>query len=355
MQSVAQDIKFYVSKSNNLVIKSGSCDDLLKERQNICSLNKSKEYVAKSCQKSKYGGYYISISSCLPKIIKENKSKRLYKDGANCWGTAMYTSGLFDTPRFVWQKEIEYWQSSPLCEKVSHKDDLKPGDIINVYGPEYIFDRNEITMGSKFENALLPSKYLAPTIKEGYSGYHNFLHSEVYVSKTISFGKESPNKLDSFQFKKLSEVYGRAKDIDCQENQSLSPHKREYNNAPKDIDRSKCSYFTIAYRCKSMKNYLADQNLSKINVDDLKVIEDLELIQSELFKLQTLKSFYKSKSDIERLVLLSDKVRLESIKLLKENDLDKLSEMIITKKYFTAAGIRKTLEQAYLIPATELL
>jgi hypothetical protein len=355
MQGVAQDIKFYISKSNNLVIKSNSCEDLLKERESICSLNKTKDYATKSCQRSKHGGYYISISSCLPKYIRENKSKKLYKDGTNCWGTAMYTSGLLDTPRFAWQKEIEYWQSSPVCEKINHKDDLKSGDIINVYGPEYIFDRNEITMGSKFEDAILPNKFLAPSIREGYSGYHNFLHSEVYVSKTISFGKESPNKLDKFQFKKLNEVYGRAKDVECQENQSLSPHKREYTNQPKDIRNSKCSYFTIAYSCKSINEYLADQHLNETNIEDLNIIKDLQLIQSELFKLQTLKNFYKSKTDIERLVTLADKVRLESLELLQDTKLNKPSEIIVAKKYFTAAGIRKTLEQAYLIPATELL
>lgn len=355
MQSVANDINFYVSKSNNLIIKSGSCESLLKERANICALNKTSEPIEKNCQKSKSGGFYISISSCLPKYINENKSKYLYKDGANCWGTAMYTSGLISAPRFAWQKEIEYIQASPLCEKVSHKDDLRPGDIINVYGPEYIFDRNDESLGSKFDETLYPNKFLAPTIKQGYSGYHNFLHSEVYVSKTISFGKESPNKLDKFQFKKLSEVYGRAKDINCQENQSLAPHRREYNNGPKDISGSKCSYFTNAYRCKSLDQYLAQYTLDQEDEEDLKIIKDLESIQAKLFKLQTVKNFYIGQTEIDRLVALSDKIRVDSLKRLNGLKFGKVAELIVSKKYFSAAGIRKTLEQAYLIPATELL
>ncbi len=360
VSTFASELSFYISKSKNLILKSNSCDELIEERNNLCTWKESldKTFVSESirtCNKSKYGGYYLSVSSCLPDFIKKNQSKSLSKDGANCWGTAMSFYNISKVPRFVWSQEIRYWQSSPLCEKVKSKEEIKTGDIINIYGPEYIFNRSEVSKGSQFEDILYPNKALETNIKEDYSGYHNFLHSEIYISKNLSFGKDSPNQLDKFIFKSQSEVYGRAKDIDCQENQSLVPNLREYKNKPRDIRNSKCGYFSIAFRCQDFDKFIKEQNLTDDNIRELIIIEDLKNIQTRLFKFQTLKKFSLFKYEIERLTNLADKVSDNALKTLEDEHLTKVDEMILTMKYFTASGIRKTLEQTYLIPATELL
>lgn len=354
---LANDLSFYQTKSNNLIIKSKSCELLQKQREAICEWKKTinSEFSYKkqlSCHKSKYGGYYLNVSSCLPKFVKENQNKKLYRDGANCWGTAMSFKSISDKPRFVWTEEIMYWQESPLCEVVKDKKDLRAGDIINTYGPEYIFEREEYSKGTMFWNALYPGRFTESPVKSGYSGFHNFLHSETYVSDELSFGKDSPNKLDRFNFHHMREVYGRPRDVGCQENQSMSPHIRQFQKEPKNIKGSRCGYFSLAYRCKNLKQYLENQKLSYDDQMNLKVIEDLKNIQNELFNLQRNPS---KNIDIKRIVELADKVSEESLKELKSNSVDKTSEMILVQKYFSAQGLRKTLEQALLIPATELL
>jgi len=356
----ANDISFYQTKSNNLIIKSNDCELLLKQREAICSWKKTIDddftwSSAKSCHKSKYGGHYLNVSTCLPKFVKENQNKKLLNTGANCWGTALSFKGISKRPRFVWTEEIMYWQNSPICKKVAVQDELEAGDIINIYGPEYIFERDEFSKGTKFWNALYPSRVTAAPVQSGYSGYHNFLHSETYISDELTFGKESPNKLDQFTFRNMREVYGRSRNKNCQENQSLSPHIREYQKKPKSIKGSKCDYFSIAYRCQNLNDYLEKQSLSLADKENLIVIEDLSKIQDSLFELQKRSNKYLTSFEIKRIVKLADNISSISLNELANGSFSKTSEMILTQKYFTAQGLRKALEQALLIPSTEIL
>ena len=351
---------FYQTKANNLIIKSNDCSLLLKQREAICSWKKSidKDFnwtPIRSCHRSTSGGHYLNVSTCLPKFVKKNQNKRLLNTGANCWGTALSFKGISKRPRFVWTEEIMYWQDSPLCKKIATKDELKPGDIINVYGPEYVFARDEISKGTKFWNALYPNRYTTSPVQSGYSGYHNFLHSETYISSELTFGKESPNKLDRFTFRKMTEVYGRSRDEYCQENQSLTPHIREYQKEPKSIKGSKCDYFSIAYRCQNLDEYLREQNLTLFDQENLVVIKDLSDIQDRLFELQKTSDKFITGHEIKRIVSLADKISAKSLSELSNTVLSKTSEMILTQKYFTAQGVRKALEQALLIPNTEVL
>jgi hypothetical protein len=362
ISSFAFEISIGHTKKNSLVLMANSCEVLQEEYIKVCDWKKSinpnfsvpkeeKPY----CKTLKNGKKRIIISKCLPSFVKKYKNKKQYSDGPNCWGTALNMKGISLVPRFVWQNEMIYWQESPICKRLETKEKLQAGDIINIYGAEYIFDRNEYTKGTSFFETLYPERFLGASISEGYSGYHNFLHSETYISKRISFGKESPNKLDRFTINKINETYGRSKNKNCQENSSLIPNIREYDNKPEDIDKSECrGYFSNAYRCSNFNDYFQKHIINSKQEQILKEIEHLKIIQKEMFKFQTLPKYSIPSSQVIALLMKVDNSSNEALIALRE-PLDKTTEMLYTLKYFTAHGIRKTLEYADLTEATELL
>ncbi len=245
----ASSVSISYTNSNSLILTANSCETLLNEYQKVCELRKSIEPEFKiphigrnECRSNRDGSQRVIISNCLTPFMKENQNKRLTKDGANCWGTAMSLKKLSAKPRFVWTKEMIYWQESPICRKLEVGEEKMAGDILNIYGPEYIFERDEYSKGDAFFDVLYPERKLESPVSSGYSGYHNFLHSETYVSENISFGKESPNKLSRFQFNPLNEVYGRSRDSECQENQSLIPSLREGNNERQNMTKRSMSW-----------------------------------------------------------------------------------------------------------------
>jgi hypothetical protein len=355
----ASNVSISYTASNSLVLTSNSCETLLSEYKKVCELRKSIEpdfvipaIERNECKKNSNGSTRVIISNCLTPFMKANQNKRLQKDGANCWGTAMSFKKLSPKPRFVWSKEMIYWQESPICRKVEVGEEKRAGDILNIYGPEYIFERDEYAKGDAFFEVLYPNRKLESPVKSGYSGYHNFLHSETYVSENISFGKESPNKLDRFKFNPLNEVYGRSRDSECQENQSLSPNVREGNNQPQNIRSSKCGYFSIAYRCENFDAFFEKNITNSYQQEMYNEVKSLEIIQDELFKL--MRGSKINVSRIQDIVEIADKASAEALEALG-NRPEKIEEMILSLKYFSAHGLRKSLEQALVIDATELL
>lgn len=359
---LAQDLTISYGAGNELILKSKSCEKLIEQHQAICDWKKKIEpsfaipAVGKNLCKSSTGGLKsMTISSCLPQFVKTHHHKKLARSGANCWGTAMSFKELSKKPRFLWTEEMVYWMNSPVCRKLDVGETKEPGDIINVYGPEYVFSGPEKDKGHKFWEALYPGRITPSPVSSGYSGYHNFLHSETYLSEDLSFGKDSPSHEDRFDFHFLKEVYGRSRDSECQENQSLEPYSREYQNPPRQIKGSHCDYFSIAYRCENIKSYFIRQNLSR---DDLMLLEEVEALQSvqeKIFPLMLSSAKTLSKTEIAQFVKLSDENSENALNELEKANFEKNKEMLLVLKYFTASGIRKSLEQARLIPATEAL
>jgi hypothetical protein len=278
--------------------------------------------------------------------VKQVQNKKLYRSGANCWGTAMSFKNHSIKPRFVWTEEMNYWLNSPLCRKLNPGEKKEPGDIINIYGPEYIYAKEEPgSMGGKFQEALYPGRYQEPKVERGYSGFHRFLHSETLVADDLTFGKDSPSLMDKFQFRALREAYGRPRDPDCQENQNLSPHMREYQNASRSIKGSKCDYFSVAYRCEDFSEiYEAENDIQK-----------LMSMQETLFSLLTGRNLLISKLEREKILNEADHMAASALVELSRSSHPKNYEMMLTLKYFSASGIRKSLELADLIPPTEPL
>lgn len=355
--SIAQDINISKTKNNNLILKSNNCQVLMKQRDAICKLKKKinpsfKSAVKSKCKKSRKGLYSLKVSSCLPKIIEENYFEKLHAIGANCWGTAMNLNGLTKVPRFVWKSEVNYWHESPLCRKLKVGEKKKPGDIINIYGPEHLFSDSDLEKGKIFVQSLYPNKYQKGT-KRGLSGFHSLFHSETYISDELTYGKNSPSELEEFKFRNISKVYTRSYDVRCQENQTLSPHLREYNNKPKYISGSKCDYFSIVYRCQNIMKYFEEQSLDYLDLKLLKEIKKGQNIQKKLFNIQ--KGRIVHIKNMSLLLNISDFKAKEALRSLKNNIHTKNSEMLTVYKYFTYQGIRKTLEQSKLAEATEPL
>ncbi len=349
------------TKANNLILRSESCEELVEQNKAICLWRKTNEpsFIVPNITKSKCvnnsrGTKSIVVSSCLPKIVKSNHRKKLYKDGPNCWGTALSFKENSTKPRFVWEKEILYWMDSPVCKKLEVGEEKKPGDILNIYGPEYIFDRNHITKGSELYDVIFPGHVVASPVATGYSGFHNFLHSETYLSSKLSFGKESPNKDDRFNFNPIGEVYGRPRSEKCQELQSIVPNRREFNNKPQDIQGSACPYFSLAYRCQNIRNFLKSLSLSDEDKTLLDEAERLDLINKELFKFQRNSQYRLTSQKIKNYLSIADSISDDSLYKLSLKP-EKNTEMVLVYRYFTAEGIRKAIEQAELTPPTEEL
>lgn len=340
---VYASVSISYSPTNDLVLSAKSCDVLIKQHEAICAWNKT-PLPSKTCRKTQTG-FAITVSSCLPSFVKAHQNKKNYKSGANCWGTALSFKKHSLQPRFVWSEEMNYWIDSPLCRKLAIGEKKLPGDIINIIGPEHVFGKDDPSnKGQKFWEALYPGRVTPASTDYGYSGYHNFLHSETFITEEITFGKESPNKDDRFVFRPMNEVYGRSRETECQENQALEPHFREYQKEPREIRGSKCAYFSLAYRCENFQEFFKTTE-----------VDELLLAQEKLFPLLRVLGTKFSQAQIDQMLKLSDETAEEMLQELSRTSFEKKDEMLLVWKYFTAAGIRKSLELADLTPPTEEL
>lgn len=358
--SSASEINISYGPQNELILKDKSCEVLKKQASAICTFKQQLDSVVISeklnCVARPAGQFELKISQCLPDFVKATQNKTNYNSGPNCWGTALYMKGISRKPRFVWPTEMAYWLDSPVCRKLAPGEKLQPGDILNIYGPEYKF--TEQAPGSKdghFWEALFPGRNNPGTVKEGYTGFHKMLHSETYISDRLTFGKDSPSRLDKFKFNSLINVYGRTREAECQENQTITPHLREYQNKPQNIRNSKCAYFSNAYRCGNVNAYFNKPELTDSQKSLKRDIESLYQYQSQLFDFVMIKGKVIPERDLATMLAKADDLAAESLRDLKSGANDKTEEMLLVLKYFTASGIRKSLELAELIPATEPL
>ena len=362
----AQELGITVGEKRELILTGSSCEMLLKQQAALCSWKKkvSPEFTskpqAKSCQTVKKGKYKLALLDCLPDFARDYQDKKLLHNGPNCWGTAMSFHKLATKPRFMWPQEMQYWMDSPVCRKLDVNEARFPGDVINVYGPEKIpsNERVEVDAGTKFWNALYPNRYTLPPSPQvtgsDYTGFHRLLHSVTYVSDELAFGKDSPAYDDKFYFHPMAEVYGRPRtDKSCLENQSLSPHLRENQNLPQEIRGSKCSYFSLAYRCESFPDYFKKKNLSGENLDKWKNIQSLQALQEKTFPILTNPKKVIEQWEIKFLVSLAEATMKSASEEMKQPGPDKTREELLVMEYFSAAGILKTLEFAKLIKPVE--
>lgn len=359
--SWAQEIDLKAGTNRALVLRGKTCEEVTTQQKAICEWKKIVEpgFEPKNpvtC-KTVNGKAQVTILECLPKFTKDYHLKTLANSGPNCWGTTMNLKGMSLAPRFMWPEEMEYWIDSPLCRKLSPGEEKKPGDVMNVYGPEYIFDReiNLSDMGTRFWDALYPGRYQEPK-GVGYSGYHRLLHSVTYITDEIAFGKDSPAHDDKFKYHNASEIYGRPSyDRECTENQNLTPHRREYDSQPKTIAHSKCAYFSTLHRCERFDDYFGSLPLTDEEKDIFKNVEALQKIQETLFPLVTTPKTVLPSSAVNLIVTNADLTMKRCQEDLSKKGLSKNREMLLTLEYFTAAALRKSLEQARIIPATEAL
>lgn len=344
-----------VSAKQELILTSGKCDTLINERIKLCEWKKTihpefiiPKYINNTCLPADKGTFKLNISECLPDFTKNYQNKKLIHDGPNCWGTAMSFKQLSSAPRFMWPEEIQYWMESPLCRKLSPGEKLIPGDIINVYAPEKL-DESELNVsdaGALFWDTLYPERYMKPEAA-GYTGYHRLLHTVTFITPELAFGKDSPANLDRFYFHAMEEVYGRprSEDRDCQENQVMTPHIREYHKTPQKIRGSKCSYFTQAFRCENFSDYFSKDSKTDSAKEIFRRIQILQEMQKKLFpQLLSEKKLF-TLTEINSMLKTADTSFKKASLGLKENKLDKTRERLFVMEYFSAAGIRQTLEQ----------
>ena len=358
----SQEVTTSLDQKNNLVLTGTNCMALAVTHKHLCQwkreidpsfdLSIEKEKVLQNnCKKITPQKFTLTVSECLPDFVKMYQQKKLYDEGANCWGTAMSFKQISPLPRFIWSQEMEYWMNSPMCRKLAPKEMILPGDIMNVYGPESIpqEDWAKKDEGNAFFDTLYPGKYKAPSSYQGnYTGFHRILHSETYVSFELTFGKDSPNKKDRFQFHSIRQVYGRPKEDnkECQENQTMVPHLRTSSNEARDIKNSYCAYFTSMYRCGSFKDYFSKVVMNPEDQETWKNVQSLQGLNEKLFSVITDPAFKLEKCEHDLLLNLSQITMQSSLDKLKKSSITKEQEMLYTMEYFAAAAIKKTLHYA---------
>ena len=357
----ADELKISSGPNNELILTSSDCESLLKTENALCEWKNKidptfiiSKNLSKSCIPLSNKKFKLSITACLPEIAKSFHSKKMIKDGPNCWGTAMSLNGLSSTPRFMWPEEMMYWMdNSKICRKLSPGEKPIPGDIINIYAPEKMDEkeRAETDAGTNFWEFLFPGRLTRAQGDVGgtdYTGYQRLLHSVTFISEALAYGKDSPSRLDKFYFHPLNEVYGRPYETECQENQELNPYLRENQNPPKKIKGSKCSYFSTAYRCDNVSEYFNGMTLKDYEKESWNRILALKIMQEKLFPLLfNLKNI--DKKSIQSMSLLAEKSLSQSAEELKARPLDKNKEMLLAIEYFTAAGIQHSLIQLGLV------
>lgn len=341
--------------NGDLVLVGNSCQELKDVLTNICQWNNHysnsriniSDVVAKEKCLKNQNRYSINIKNCAPEFTLNYHEKKLINEGPNCWGTAMSFQHYTIKPRFMWPEEMNYWMQSPLCKEVLKNEQAKPGDIINVYAPDYIFEE-EIAVtdaGMELTKILTPDLYL-PIHKSGYTGFDRLLHSAIYIHPKLSFGKNSPDKADRFFYHPPSEIYGRPPkgEEECQENSDIQINFRKVGN-PTKHHRRKCAYFTKVYRCENFTHYFQNLKVTGKNKDYLDTVKALSSIQADLFPLLTsnVRSLQKCEYDLLKVQIHS--IVAEAKKELKKKPLSKEDEMILVYLYFTAEGLTQTLSQ----------
>ncbi len=356
----ASDIQISVGKKNELILSGKSCAQLLQTNEAFCQWSRtvqpdrvfSDDQI--SCKNDAKGSGRITITQCLPDLAKNYQQKKLVNEGPNCWGTAMSFHQLFSKPRFMWPEELMYWMESPLCRKLKPEENKMPGDIINVFAPEKMDAQERLARdaGTHFWNALYPKRFTAPPEDDGsgYTGFQRLLHSATYISSDLAFGKDSPSRLDRFYFHSLGQTYGRpgSEDSDCQENQNLTPHLREYQNTQKRIKGKKCAYLSLAYRCENIAQHFSTIDLSTEDAQTWQNIKELNLVAEKLFPSLTSVTPILKAQEVLLILVRADVSMKEALDQLKRPGLSKTREMLLTMEYFTAAGLRQTLEQTKL-------
>jgi hypothetical protein len=349
---IAQNV--FVS-GTKIYLHDQNCEKLKQAKSEVCTgFRRSSSLAVKSfkCEKSKKSNLHIRLDDCLPNFITEILNKRLFSENANCWGTALSLKNIIKPFESVYAEEMMYWLESPLCRRLQKAEEIKPGDLLNVWGPEKLDESERVNShpGTEFLELKLKKEYKKPQSFIGdYTGYHRLLHSETFLFNQWLIGKDSPHKDDMIKVKRFENVYGRSVDKDCQENSQLSPYKRVSHNPPKIHPRDKCAYFTTVSRCENLDDFLLTQSLSLSEINLLAEINQIAKFTGVGFQLLIGKRDIALESALEIcLDYFKIELKLTKIKLKEvlESDLDskRIEEMLLVRKYFMLVHLTQELD-----------
>lgn len=360
-EAKADGIQIARGSNGALVLRAESCEVLTRQAEAICSwrakaTGQTQSSSSFSCKRAQKGQFELKVLECLPELARNFHQKKLYRSGPNCWGTAMSFNGLFSRPRFMWSEEMRYWLESPLCRKLAPGEEKRPGDVINVFGPEYVLSGVKTPLEGKEFLAALTSGRLGSVESDrpaGPTGYQTLMHSVIYLTPELAFGKDSPRFDDSFYFHPLAEVYGRPRAANpaCQENQELVPYLNDGAREPQYFRSSEgCSYFSNAYRCEDIQGYFAKQSLTSEEEQVLGEIREIQKLQEKLFPLVTEAKAQVSEEEELRIRTIAQAARTRTLEEIsrgsKGDPTYSLREMLLVSEYFSASGLIKSLEQA---------
>lgn len=168
-----------------MVLKASRCEPLVSECKALCAwkekLDGKKPGAPKanlSCE-NQGGRFAIDVTACIPAVALAKQGTCSKKDGPNCWGSALYLSGMLTAPLKADDSEIEHWTRSSFCRKLKPGEKGEPGDLISIIG----------------QGGLDPM-----------SPYDGEAHSFIAASRELSFEKAGMDKDGPYQFMKTDEI-----------------------------------------------------------------------------------------------------------------------------------------------------
>lgn len=179
-------IEFTRTPEVRLLLRSSQCAPLLAENKALCNWKRKLDRVANSPEPAPKAGcekrgdeFALDVTACVPSAVLARQETCSLEDGPNCWGSALYLSGMLSAPLEADHSEIEYWSRSSFCRKLKRNEKTEPGDLISIQGD-----------GGQ----------------EASSPYDSEVHSFIAVGPALSFEKAGMSKAGAYHFKATDEI-----------------------------------------------------------------------------------------------------------------------------------------------------
>ncbi len=215
------------------------------------------------CKCSNGMGCSIDITNLLPSFLSSLPVESSTISGPNCWNAALRAKNINHHFRNSNQKEIKFWLTSPLCQKIAWSD-RKLGDLVAV--------------SSEGKEA------------------HAFIYLDDYISFTKNGAFATEYVFQSTQG--VFNLYGVTK------------------NCQKENDGS-CARTADWFRCKSQEDYLTS-NRKNLTTNQLAIMEKIKLNESKIEEF-VLSNTYSQDVELVKTTFLSLQKKINTEIRIKNN------------------------------------
>ncbi|MBF0315212.1 MAG: hypothetical protein HQK50_01230 [Oligoflexia bacterium] len=204
--------------NNSIVLYDSSCEKL---ERHFKAINKWRMLIEKAPSSDQFQCYcerqdecHLRLSHSFPEGVIDHLGSTPACDGPNCHNAAMAAGKIVPSKRYMTAEEVSFWLNSPLCKRLSLKEKLQPGDILEIR-----------------------SQYKERGSKE--------VHSFTYISDDLVYTKNGYSKRQSYVLESLDNV--------------LSLYQVDKDCFSGKVTKTSCSEYVDRFRCEGLENYLQKQ------------------------------------------------------------------------------------------------